>query len=151
MKAELPKHFEYQLEVSPFVLTLYYLRFLKIYQLAFTGIPWILIFLLEMFSFGLSLYSAKILIYYYNILCFVSVFLFLIQTGVLFRWALILYGTETDPMEENSHIQAFPPKAPATEVSPNGSTTNETLKVIPGQFQSFLETYCIRNNQPEEN
>ena len=79
-----------------------------------------------------------------------SVFLFFVQTGVLFHWALILYGTETDPMEENSHINAFPPKGPATKVSPNGSTTNKTLKVIPGQFQSLLETYCIRNNQLEE-
>lgn len=73
MKAELPKHFEYQLEVSPFVFTLYYLRFLKIYQLAFAGIPWILKFLIEIFSFGLSHYSAK---YKYIIIIFFVLCLF---------------------------------------------------------------------------
>lgn len=47
-----------------------------------------------------------------------TVFLFSFDKGILFDWALIIYGTTADPLENNTLVQV--PTAPAFTTTPKG-------------------------------
>ena len=64
--------------------------------------------------------------------------------GVLFNSALILYGTETDPLKRNFHINSSLPTRSPTSIT--STTATETTQVMP----TALSGQCLQTRYDKE-
>ena len=64
--------------------------------------------------------------------------------GVLFNWALILYGTETDPLKGNFHINSSLPTRSPTSTTSTWAT--EATEIMP----TALSGQCLQTRYDKE-
>lgn len=55
-----------------------------------------------------------------------TVFLFSFDKGILFDWALIIYGTTADPLQNNPHVPTATTPTAASTTSSKESTSDKS-------------------------